>query len=124
MLSAALPDKPDPVISEPIAQQVETIPLVTETDEAKPEAKVKVPVHAVQSNWSAQRRLKKVQVETLERVYSRTKRPTVSISSLKFIYFRCLDHFIYLLGAPLIACLSVSISKFKMCPWATFVAVN
>lgn len=122
MLSAALPDKPDPVISEPIAKQVETVPLVTETDEAKPEAKVKVPVHAMQSNWSAQKRLKKLQVETLERVYSRTKRPTVSISSLKFTYFRCHNHFIYLL--PLIACLSASVSKFKMCPWVAFVALN
>ena len=41
------------------------------------EPDVKQPVHIKQTRWSMQKRLKKVHVETLERVYSRTKRPTV-----------------------------------------------
>lgn len=50
-------------------------------DVEQPESKVKVPVHVMQSDWSARKRLKKVQVQTLERVYARTKRPSVSDSS-------------------------------------------
>lgn len=79
MLSASLPDKPAPTILDPVenVDQVETM-----TQVAKPEDKVKVPVHVMQSNWSARKRLKKVQVETLEQVYRKTKRPTVSINYL------------------------------------------
>ncbi|CAN1287689.1 Protein OVEREXPRESSOR OF CATIONIC PEROXIDASE 3 [Linum perenne] len=54
MMSAGLPDEPEPVL----------LPL---------------PVHVMFQNWNAQKRLKKVHAQTLERVYRRTKRPTVSI---------------------------------------------
>ncbi|RZC92032.1 hypothetical protein C5167_027921 [Papaver somniferum] len=47
----------------------------------EPDPKVKVPVHAMESRWSAQKRLKKVQTETLERVYLRSKRPTNALIS-------------------------------------------
>lgn len=84
LMSAALPDKPAPTIVEPEPESMEIVPAETiidaaePTDTAKPEGKVKVPIHVMQSQWSAQKRLKKVQVETLERVYRRSKRPTVS----------------------------------------------
>ncbi|CAI0416722.1 unnamed protein product [Linum tenue] len=54
MLSAALPDEPEPFLPN-------------------------LPVHVMYHKWNAQKRLKKVHVQTLERVYRRTKRPTVSI---------------------------------------------
>ncbi|KAA8525437.1 hypothetical protein F0562_007296 [Nyssa sinensis] len=81
LMSAALPDKPVSTILEPETKPMETISLNTSADVAKPEAKVDVPVHVMQSRWSAQKRLKKVQVETLERVYKRTKRPTNAMIS-------------------------------------------
>ncbi|KAK6118343.1 hypothetical protein DH2020_047914 [Rehmannia glutinosa] len=81
MLSATLPDKPVSTISNPVEELVETVPSETTTDIAKPEVKEKVPVHVMQSNWSARKRLKKVQVETLEQVYKRTKRPTNAMIS-------------------------------------------
>lgn len=84
LMSAALPDKPASTILEPETRQMENVPLMTATDAEKPEAKVKAPVHVMQSSWSAKKRIKKVQVETLERVYRRTKRPTVSKLSHKF----------------------------------------
>lgn len=83
MLSASLPDKPAPTILDPVEKPVENVDQVENmTQVAKPEDKVKVPVHVMQSNWSARKRLKKVQVETLEQVYRKTKRPTVSINYL------------------------------------------
>lgn len=45
---------------------------------ARPNAVVKEPIHVQRKRWSMQKRLTKVQLETLEKVYSRTKRPTVS----------------------------------------------
>lgn len=45
---------------------------------AKPKNVVKEPIHVVRKRWFMQKRLKKVHLETLEKVYSRTKRPTVS----------------------------------------------
>ncbi|XAR70954.1 hypothetical protein NMG60_11028010 [Bertholletia excelsa] len=80
LMSAALPDKP-PAISEAESKPQETVSSGIVADVAEPQAKVKVPVHVMHSSWSAQKRLKKVQVETLERVYSRTKRPTNAMVS-------------------------------------------
>lgn len=62
-------------------------PVPTEmSDAAKPEAKEEAPVHVMQSSWYAQKRLKKVHLETLEQVYRRSKRPTVSpFTSLFFL---------------------------------------
>lgn len=56
----------------------ETVPLEQTPQTTKPKAEVKLPVHEMRNNWSAQKRLKKVQIGTLELVYGRTKRPTVS----------------------------------------------
>ncbi|KAL8498823.1 hypothetical protein ACS0TY_021962 [Phlomoides rotata] len=73
MLSATLPDKPETPILAPVEERLESVP---EESTTKPEAKVKVPIHVMQSDWSARKRLKKVQLETLEQVYRRSKRPT------------------------------------------------
>ncbi|KAL5729531.1 hypothetical protein ACHQM5_002469 [Ranunculus cassubicifolius] len=81
LLSAALPDRIVPKTSVP-----ETKVTVEHTEELledvrEPEKEGKVPVHVMQSRWSMQKRLKKVQIETLERVYNRTKRPTNTMIS-------------------------------------------
>lgn len=81
MLSASLPEKPATRILDPVEKVEEAVPPETTVDAAKPEVEVKVPVHVMQSNWSARKRLKKAQVETLEQVYRRSKRPTVSTST-------------------------------------------
>lgn len=82
MLSATLPDKPAKIVSKPVEKlDEEDVPLEATTDTAKPEVEVKEPVHVMQSNWSARKRLKKVQIETLEQVYRKSKRPTVSNST-------------------------------------------
>ncbi|KAL6208184.1 hypothetical protein ACLB2K_019135 [Fragaria x ananassa] len=88
MLSAALPDAPAPKKSVPEPEPEETIVeatvetvVETDTDAAVVEAAVKVPVHVRQQKFSAQKRLKKVHLDTLERVYRRTKRPTNAIVS-------------------------------------------
>ncbi|XP_059274767.1 protein OVEREXPRESSOR OF CATIONIC PEROXIDASE 3 [Lycium ferocissimum] len=80
LLSAALPDEPVPRMIEPEIQPQEVVPTEM-NDAAKPEANVEVPVHVMQSNWSAQKRIKKVQLETLEQVYRRSKRPTNAMIS-------------------------------------------
>ncbi|KAG8381757.1 hypothetical protein BUALT_Bualt05G0005700 [Buddleja alternifolia] len=77
MLSAALPDKPVSPILDPVEELAETVPSETVTHEVE----AKVPVHVMQSNWTARKRIKKVQLETLEQVYKRTKRPTNAMIS-------------------------------------------
>ncbi|PIN23987.1 hypothetical protein CDL12_03290 [Handroanthus impetiginosus] len=81
MMSATLPDKPVLPILDPVEKPAEAVPLETLTSSAKQEVEAKVPVHVMQSNWSARKRLKKVQRETLEQVYRRTKRPTNAMIS-------------------------------------------
>ncbi|KAJ8527095.1 hypothetical protein K7X08_029572 [Anisodus acutangulus] len=79
LLSAALPDEPVPRMI-PESQPQEVVP--TEMNDAvKPEANVEAPVHVMQSSWSAQKRIKKIQLETLEQVYRRSKRPTNAMIS-------------------------------------------
>ncbi|CAA6666375.1 unnamed protein product [Spirodela intermedia] len=41
----------------------------------------RAPVHAMKASWAMNKRLKKVQVETLERVYARARRPTNTMIS-------------------------------------------
>ncbi|XP_038700466.1 protein OVEREXPRESSOR OF CATIONIC PEROXIDASE 3-like isoform X1 [Tripterygium wilfordii] len=80
MMSAALPDHESaPTILEPETKPVLTVPEEGAMDTVKSETEEKLPVHVRQQRWFAQKRLKKVQVETLERVYRRTKRPTNAI---------------------------------------------
>ncbi|KAF5191469.1 Overexpressor of cationic peroxidase [Thalictrum thalictroides] len=80
LLSAALPDRVVQTPSEPEIKPMEASTELTE-DVVKPEPEVKLPVHSMQSRWSMQKRLKKVQIQTLERVYSRSKRPTSAMVS-------------------------------------------
>ncbi|KAK6927516.1 hypothetical protein RJ641_006107 [Dillenia turbinata] len=83
MMGATLPDKPllTTIISEakPIPKQ--DIPLDPREESAEPKANVEAPVHVMQRQWSAQKRLKKVHVQTLEKVYRWTKRPTNAMIS-------------------------------------------
>lgn len=63
---------------------------------AKPKNVVKEPIHVVRKRWFMQKRLKKVHLETLQKVYSRTKRPTVSelfllVCSLHVRWCSCLS---------------------------------
>ncbi|PIA65566.1 hypothetical protein AQUCO_00100810v1 [Aquilegia coerulea] len=80
LLSAALPDR---IVQTPSELEIKPIEASTELTEnvLKPEPEVKLPVHVMQSRWSMQKRLKKVQIQTLERVYSRSKRPTNAMVS-------------------------------------------
>lgn len=77
MLSASLPDKPDLKILQPVIKPEDAVLLASERDAINAKTTTKVPIHQMQNSWSAQKRLKKVHVETLERVYRRSKRPTV-----------------------------------------------
>ncbi|CAO2820732.1 unnamed protein product [Amaranthus hypochondriacus] len=83
MLSATLPDKPEPPVAIPDSREILSFPSEAEViaDTSEPEPKVETPIHVLQNSWSAQKRLKKVQVETLENVYRRTKRPTNAMIS-------------------------------------------
>nr|XP_027083144.1 protein OVEREXPRESSOR OF CATIONIC PEROXIDASE 3-like isoform X1 [Coffea arabica]XP_027083145.1 protein OVEREXPRESSOR OF CATIONIC PEROXIDASE 3-like isoform X1 [Coffea arabica] len=81
MMSAALPDKPVSTVVEPVNKLKEACPLEMTPVTTKAEAEVKVPVHVMQSNWSAKKRIKKAQLDTLERVYNRTKRPSNAMIS-------------------------------------------
>ncbi|CAM8919613.1 unnamed protein product [Rhodiola kirilowii] len=77
MMSAMLSDEPvRPAYLEPVVTPRDIVEIVPEEKVVEPVADKKVPIHAMQSQWSTQKRLKKVQVQTLERVYRRTKRPT------------------------------------------------
>nr|XP_010914896.1 protein OVEREXPRESSOR OF CATIONIC PEROXIDASE 3 [Elaeis guineensis]XP_010914898.1 protein OVEREXPRESSOR OF CATIONIC PEROXIDASE 3 [Elaeis guineensis] len=80
LMSASIPDEVTQTPSVPGNKQPESPPMTAiDAAESKPEAKL--PVHVMRTRWSTQKRLKKVQVETLERVYSRTKRPTNAMIS-------------------------------------------
>ncbi|OMP01070.1 hypothetical protein CCACVL1_03172, partial [Corchorus capsularis] len=83
MMSATLPDEPvkvEPVLeTKPI--EIAALETVDSAKNEPKETKVKELVHVMQHRWSAQKRLKKVQVETLEKVYRRSKRPTNAMIS-------------------------------------------
>ncbi|GLT49567.1 hypothetical protein SLA2020_231160 [Shorea laevis] len=79
LMSATLPDEPTPTVPVSETKTIESEKITVEA--VKPERKVKEPIHVMQHRWSAQKRLKKVQVETLERVYRRSKRPTNAMIS-------------------------------------------
>lgn len=78
LMSATLPDKPVSPILEPESEPLVKVSSDAAAEAKQPKSKVEVPVHDMQSSWSGRKRLKKVQVRTLERIYARTKRPTVS----------------------------------------------
>ncbi|KAG9135237.1 hypothetical protein Leryth_013511 [Lithospermum erythrorhizon] len=93
MLSAALPDEPSETTLEPVPKAIEPVTtevevsLLEQASDDSPEIMLvdteteKLPVHVMQRSWSAKKRLKRVQLETLERVYGRTKRPTNAMIS-------------------------------------------
>ncbi|XP_071693324.1 protein OVEREXPRESSOR OF CATIONIC PEROXIDASE 3-like [Rutidosis leptorrhynchoides] len=81
MLSASLPDKPDSKVLQPVIKPEDAILLETEKDVVNAKTTAKVPIHQMQNNWSSQKRMKKVHLETLERVYRRSKRPTNAMIS-------------------------------------------
>ncbi|KZV22310.1 hypothetical protein F511_34054 [Dorcoceras hygrometricum] len=86
MLSAALPDKPLPTSVEVEEKIEETVPLKQTRQASKTKTEVKLPIHEMRNNWSARKRLKKVQIDTLEQVYRRSKRPTnAMISSIVYL---------------------------------------
>ncbi|PQM36066.1 protein OVEREXPRESSOR OF CATIONIC PEROXIDASE 3 [Prunus yedoensis var. nudiflora] len=88
MMCAALPDEPAPTISVSQTMPVETVVettvetvVETTTESSEVETTVKVPIHVMQQKFSAQKRLKKAHVETLESVYRKSKRPTNAMIS-------------------------------------------
>lgn len=87
MMSAALPDDPPPPVSVSQVKPTETVMEETSVDEGEPQTDVKEPVHLRQQKWFAQKRLKKAHLKTLEMVYRKSKRPTVS----QFVYNKSLS---------------------------------
>ncbi|CAH8281810.1 unnamed protein product [Eruca vesicaria subsp. sativa] len=87
MLSATLPDEKPPVpapenSSPPDPNPLEPSSAEEDAVEVEPEGKVKEEaVHVMQQRWSAQKRVKKAHIETLEKVYRRSKRPTNAVVS-------------------------------------------
>lgn len=93
MMSLSIPDEPTPTITPLETKPSDTVYKETSIDHAKSEPEAKVPIHAMQRSWSAQKRLKKAHIDTLERVYSRSRRPTVSkvLSCFSITSFTILD---------------------------------
>ncbi|KAJ0243283.1 Protein OVEREXPRESSOR OF CATIONIC PEROXIDASE 3 [Hirschfeldia incana] len=86
MLSATLPDEKPPVPAPENSSSPDPNPLeassAEDAVEVEPKEKVKdEAVHVMQQRWSAQRRVKKAHIETLEKVYRRSKRPTNAVVS-------------------------------------------
>ncbi|CAJ2643525.1 unnamed protein product [Trifolium pratense] len=84
MLSLSIPDEPTPSAIVPETTPGETLYKETSADHAdhaESEPKSDLPIHTMQQNWSARKRLKKTQLDTLERVYMRSKRPTNAMIS-------------------------------------------
>ncbi|TVU01913.1 hypothetical protein EJB05_52618 [Eragrostis curvula] len=77
---------PDETPSKPEVEEVE-LPSSIIVDEAEAShateinPEMELPIHVRSAEWSARKRLKKVQLETLERVYLRSKRPTNTMIS-------------------------------------------
>lgn len=84
LMSDSLPDEAP---SKPEVKELEPPSSTTidevDSDTTEIEPQVELPVHVMSAEWSARKRLKKVQLETLERVYLRSKRPTVTSISIK-----------------------------------------
>ena len=78
MMSLSIPDEPTATVTPLEIKPREIVREETSMDPPESGTKAKVPVHVMQHKWSAQKRLKKAQVDTLEKVYRRSKRPTVS----------------------------------------------
>ncbi|KAM6587832.1 hypothetical protein CsatA_010437 [Cannabis sativa] len=75
MMAATLPDDEPtgPIIT---VTDMKTIEEAVVEETPKLETSAKVPVHVKQQRLSSQKRIKKVDIQTLENVYRRSKRPT------------------------------------------------
>ncbi|KAL5074303.1 hypothetical protein RYX36_013287 [Vicia faba] len=73
MMSLSIPDEPTPSA---ISTPGENFYQETSADHAESGPKSNLPIHTMQENWSSRKRLKKAHLDTLERVYTRSKRPT------------------------------------------------
>lgn len=79
MMSLSVADEPRVPVVDSEPRPLETVLEEIGTDQEEPESKSNnAPVHVMQRRWSAQKRLKRAHIDTLERIYRRTKRPTVS----------------------------------------------
>ncbi|XP_058785870.1 protein OVEREXPRESSOR OF CATIONIC PEROXIDASE 3-like [Vicia villosa] len=78
MMSLSIPDEPTPSA---ISTPGENFYQETSADNAESEPKSNIPIHTMQENWSSRKRLKKAHLDTLERVYMRSKRPTNAMIS-------------------------------------------
>ncbi|KAG9458917.1 hypothetical protein H6P81_003425 [Aristolochia fimbriata] len=83
LMSATLPEVTENHVKQgkslALKTPMEPVEPAEAEDVAEPKLEVKAPIHVMVNRWSTQKRLKKVQIETLERVYLRTKRPTNSM---------------------------------------------
>lgn len=84
LMSDSLPDEAP---SKPQVEEIEPSPVVDEVDATETKPQMDIPIHVMSAEWSTQKRLKKVQLETLERIYLRSKRPTVSNIYMSSIFF-------------------------------------
>lgn len=80
LMSDSLPDEA-PAKSEVKELEPPSSTTVDEVDTTEIKPQLELPVHVMSAEWSARKRLKKVQLETLERVYLRSKRPTNTMIS-------------------------------------------
>ncbi|XP_048539278.1 protein OVEREXPRESSOR OF CATIONIC PEROXIDASE 3 [Triticum urartu] len=83
LMSDSLPDEAP---SKPETKEIEPSPVadevvVDEIDATEANPQMDLPVHVMSTEWSAQKRLKKAQLETLEKVYFKSKRPTNTMIS-------------------------------------------
>ncbi|XP_014751799.1 protein OVEREXPRESSOR OF CATIONIC PEROXIDASE 3 [Brachypodium distachyon] len=78
LMSDSLPDEAP---SKPQVEEIEPSPVVDEVDATETKPQMDIPIHVMSAEWSTQKRLKKVQLETLERIYLRSKRPTNTMVS-------------------------------------------
>ncbi|KAK7311868.1 hypothetical protein RJT34_10301 [Clitoria ternatea] len=81
MLSLSVPDEPAAAVTSLETKPGEIILKEANMDCTESGPKAKIPVHTLQRDWHAQKRLKKAHVDTLERVYRRSKRPTNAMIS-------------------------------------------
>ncbi|XP_004501314.1 protein OVEREXPRESSOR OF CATIONIC PEROXIDASE 3 [Cicer arietinum] len=81
MLSLSIPDEPTPSAILLETTPGETLYKETSEDHAESGPKSNLPIHTMQQSWSAKKKLKKAQLDTLNRVYRRSKRPTNAMIS-------------------------------------------
>ncbi|XP_027342598.1 protein OVEREXPRESSOR OF CATIONIC PEROXIDASE 3 isoform X2 [Abrus precatorius] len=81
MLSLSIPDEPPATVTSLETKPSDIIHKEISTDHVESGPRAQVPIHTMQRSWTAQKRLKKAHIDTLERVYRRSKRPTNAMIS-------------------------------------------